>query len=101
MRTARFILASGILALNALHPVVLAQTPSTDLILFNGKVFTSNASQRRPHRRPDDRDAQRILPGGLRRREIGHMSSPAKVLSEFEVSVTNGMWMPLRFRYAA
>jgi len=45
MRTARFILASGILALNALHPVVLAQTPSTDLILFNGKVFTSNASQ--------------------------------------------------------
>jgi predicted amidohydrolase YtcJ len=45
MRPARFILASGILALNALHPVVLAQTPSTDLILFNGKVFTSNASQ--------------------------------------------------------
>lgn len=45
MRTARFILASGILALNALHPVFFAPTPSTDLILFNGKVFTSNASQ--------------------------------------------------------
>lgn len=45
MRTPRFILASGILALNALHPVVFAQTPNTDLILFNGKVFTSNASQ--------------------------------------------------------
>lgn len=45
MRTARFILASGILALNALHPAVFAQSPSTDLILFNGKVFTSNASQ--------------------------------------------------------
>ena len=45
MRTARFILASGILALNALHPVVFAQSASTDLILFNGKVFTSNAGQ--------------------------------------------------------
>ena len=45
MRTARFILASGILALNTLRPVGFAQTPSTDLILFNGKVFTSNASQ--------------------------------------------------------
>ncbi|HKV77400.1 MAG TPA: amidohydrolase [Candidatus Sulfotelmatobacter sp.] len=45
MRTARFILASGILALNALHPVAFAQSASTDLILFNGNVFTSNASQ--------------------------------------------------------
>lgn len=44
MRTARFILATGILALNAL-PVVFAQTPSADLILVNGKVFTSNARQ--------------------------------------------------------
>lgn len=45
MRPARFILGLGILALTVLHPVAFAQKPSPDLILFNGKIFTSNASK--------------------------------------------------------
>ncbi len=45
MRTTRFILGLEIVALAALHPVGLAQKASPDLILFNGKVFTSNANQ--------------------------------------------------------
>lgn len=45
MRTARFILALGILALTVLHAVAFAQKPSPDLILLNGKIFTCNANQ--------------------------------------------------------
>jgi predicted amidohydrolase YtcJ len=45
MRPARLILALGILALTVLHPVAFPQKPSPDLILFNGKIFTSSASQ--------------------------------------------------------
>lgn len=45
MRPARFILGLGILALTVLHPVAFAQKSSPELILFNGKIFTSNASK--------------------------------------------------------
>ena len=45
MRPARLILVLGILALTVLHPVAFPQKPSPDLILFNGKIFTSSASQ--------------------------------------------------------
>ena len=45
MRVARFIPALVFLSLIALHLVAFAQKPSPDLILFNGKIFTSNASQ--------------------------------------------------------
>ncbi len=45
MRNARFILALAVLVLAALHHVAFAQKVSPDLILFNGKVFTSNANQ--------------------------------------------------------
>lgn len=45
MRNARFILALAVLILAALQHVAIAQKVSPDLILFNGKVFTSDASR--------------------------------------------------------
>jgi len=45
MRTVRLIFHLAVLAFTALLPAAFAQKPSPDLILFNGKIFTSNASQ--------------------------------------------------------
>lgn len=47
MRTSVMKMVVALIACGVLLPVVSAQQPAPDLVLFNGKVFTSNAKQ--PH----------------------------------------------------